>query len=377
VGWLAICGIPLFAGFFSKDEILWKTFSAHLFGGEKILWFVGLVTAGMTAFYMTRLMWLTFYGEERFRKIHAGGEADEAHAAAHDKELRPHDAVVASAGDRPHHQPGEHVGAHDVSDAHGARHGHFEPHESPRSMTLPLIVLAFFSAVVGFVGIPAALSGGANINAFEHWLDPVIVDVHRAPATGHAAAGEAPGAGSAPSAAASHGESSHESTDPMEYVLMALSVAIALGGIYLGRLFYEKRPELPKQWAERLRPLYRLSFNKWYWDYLLDVKGVEAAKAANDGLFQFDKEVVDGGVNGAGWMTRLWARISGAWDKYAVDGTVNATGWVTKAGSIILRTLQTGFWQNYALLFVFGLFVIFLVYIYPAITTTIRGFIGK
>ena len=163
VGWLAICGIPIFAGFFSKDEILWKTFSTHLFGGAKILWFVGFITAGMTAFYMTRLMWLTFYGEERFRKVHAGGEADEAHAAAHDKELKPHDAVVASAGDRPHHQPGEHVGAHDASDAHGAHHGHFEPHESPRSMTLPLIVLAGFSALVGLIGIPHALSVGANI----------------------------------------------------------------------------------------------------------------------------------------------------------------------------------------------------------------------
>src|SRR6185295_2703220 len=121
------------------------TYSAHIFGGEKFLWFVGLVTAGMTAFYMTRLMWLTFHGEERFRKVHAGGEADEAHAAAHDKELKPHDAVVASAGDRPHHQPGEHVGAHDASDAmdaHGIAHGHSEPHESPRSMMLPLVVLA-------------------------------------------------------------------------------------------------------------------------------------------------------------------------------------------------------------------------------------------
>ncbi len=377
VGWLAICGIPIFAGFFSKDEILWKTFSAHIFGGEKILWFIGFITAGMTAFYMTRLMWLTFYGEERFRKVHAGGEADEAHAAAHDKELKPHDAVVASAGDRPHHQPGEHVGAHDASDAHGSHHEHFEPHESPRSMTLPLIVLAGFSAFVGLIGIPHALSFGANINAFENWLKPVIVNVHQTPAIGHAAAEVAPEASSTPATAEAHGESSHESTDPMEYVLMALSVGIALGGIYLGRLFYEKRPELPKQWAERLRPLYTLSFNKWYWDYLLDVKGVEAVKAANNTLFQLDKEVVDGGVNGAGWMTRLWARISGAWDKYAVDGAVNATGFVTKAGSIILRTLQTGFWQNYALVFVFGLFIIFLVYLYPAITTTIRGFIGK
>src|SRR6185503_13538580 len=251
-------------------------------------------------------------------------------------------------------QPGEHVGAHDTTDAmdaHGIAHGHFEPHESPRSMTLPLVVLAAFSIFVGLIGIPHALSFGANINAFERWLDPVIVDVHResAPATGHAAAEAAPGARSTPSGgtethglAEAHGEAAHEATDPTEYVLMLFSVAIAVGGIYLGRLFYEKRPELPKQWADRLRPLYTLSFNKWYWDYLLDVKGVEAGKAINDALWRVDSDVVDGSVNGAGGMTRFWARVSGLWDKYAVDGAVNATGWITKAGSIILRTLQTG-----------------------------------
>src|ERR1041384_3636232 len=70
MGWLAICGIIPFAGFFSKDEILWKTFSTSIFGGGKILWIVGFITAGMTAFYMTRLMGLTFWGKERFRKVH-------------------------------------------------------------------------------------------------------------------------------------------------------------------------------------------------------------------------------------------------------------------------------------------------------------------
>src|SRR5262249_5712454 len=114
-GWLAICGIIPLAGFWSKDEILWKTFSTSLFSG-KVLWFVGFITAGMTAFYMTRLIALTFWGEERFRRIHAGGEADEAYAAAHDKGIVAHDAVLASAGDRPHHQPGEHVGTIDVAD---------------------------------------------------------------------------------------------------------------------------------------------------------------------------------------------------------------------------------------------------------------------
>jgi NADH-quinone oxidoreductase subunit L len=384
VGWLAICGIFPFAGFFSKDEILWKTFSTSIFGGNKILWLVGFITAGMTAFYMTRLMGLTFWGEERFRKVHAGGEADEAHAAAHDKDLKPHDAAVASAGDRPHHQPGEHVGAHDATDrldAAGVPHGHFEPHESPRSMTLPLIVLAVGSLVAGWAGIP----GGARINAFERWLEPVIVDVNRIPAARLHATETAPGAISAPAASetgagestAEHGEAKHEGISTTELLLMLLSLAIAGGGIYLGRLFYVKRPDLPGVWAAKLKPLYTLSFNKWYWDDLLDVKGVQAGKALNNALWDVDSTFVDGGVNGSAWVTRFWSRVSGWWDKWVIDLAVNATGWITRAGSFVLRTVQTGFWQNYALLFAAGLFLILLYYVYPAISITIKGFSGK
>ena len=347
VGWLAICGIVPFAGFWSKDEILWNAFDTSLFGGAKILWFVALITAGITAFYMTRLMWLTFEGDERFRKVHAGGEADEAFAAAHDKGLSPHDAMLASAGDRPHHQPGEHVGAHDASDpldARGIAHAHFEPHESPRSMTLPLIVLAVGSAVVGLVGIP-------HLSAFEHWLAPVIARVEQAPA--------------------------HEPISMLELGLMFLSLVVAGLGIFAGIRFYGKRPELPKQWAARLKPLYRLSFNKWYWDWLLDVKGVEAGKAINKALWRVDAGIVDGGVNGAGWMTRTGATISGWWDRWIVDGLVNATGWVARAGSAVFRTAQTGLWQNYALLFVVGLFLVFIWYLYPAIPTAIKAMMGK
>lgn len=388
MGWLAICGIIPFAGFFSKDEILWKTFSTEIFGGGWILWVVGFITAGMTAFYMTRLMGLTFWGEERFRKVHAGGEADEAHAAAHDKGLKPHDAAVAAADDRPHHQPGEHVGAHDATDrldAHGVAHAHFEPHESPRSMTLPLIVLAVGSVVVGWVGIPHALTGGKNLNLFERWLEPVIVKVHEGPSTRFHGTEATPGAPSAAvpaeaagaESSAAHAESAHEPAGLTEYLLMAVSVAIAFGGMYLGWVFYVKRPDLPRIWAARLRPLYTLSFNKWYLDWLLDVKGVEAVKAVDDALWAVDASVVDGGVNGAGWMTRFWAKVSGWWDKWVIDLAVNATGFITKAGSYMLRTVQTGFWQNYALVFAAGLFVILLYYVYPAISTTIKGLSGK
>src|SRR5436305_4802965 len=99
-GWLAICGIIPFSGCWSKDEILWKTWSTQTAGTAgvgKFLWAVGAFTALLTAVYMTRLMVLTFWGGERFRESHAGGEADEAHAHAYDTGEKPHDAQLASA----------------------------------------------------------------------------------------------------------------------------------------------------------------------------------------------------------------------------------------------------------------------------------------
>ena len=250
-------------------------------------------------------------------------------------------------------------------------------------MTLPLIVLAVGSLVVGWVGIPHALTGGANINYFERWLEPIIVKVPDGPVTRLHSGLPAPETAHAPAAAesaepgASHAEAAHEAIDPTEYLLMLLSLAIAAGGIYMGWVFYVKRPDLPKVWAAKLRPLYTLSFNKWYLDWLLDVKGVQAVKAVDDALWTVDSAVVDGGVNGAGWMTRFWAKVTGWWDKWVIDLAVNATGFITKAGSYVLRTVQTGFWQNYALLFAAGLFLILLYYVYPAISTTIKTFTGK
>src|SRR5262249_56372256 len=133
-------GILALAGFWSKDAILGSAFATEVFGGGKVLWFIGLGTAAMTAFYMTRLMALTFWGEERFRKIHASGEADEAHAAAVDHGA-PHDALRQSAGGRPLHAPGEHVGAGGVTDQPAApriKHRPFAcPHQTPQRITLP------------------------------------------------------------------------------------------------------------------------------------------------------------------------------------------------------------------------------------------------
>ena len=203
-GWLAICGIIPFAGFWSKDEILWNAAQTDYVPGGWMLWLLATVAAACTAFYMTRLMALTFWGKERFLEVPAGGQADEAHAQAYADGDAAHRALDPSVADRPHHGPEDRVGAahvfeaaakgehghadarghdkHDVHDpahhgTHGHAHGSVIPHESPASMWVPLAVLAVLATVGGFVGISPAFAGGAHVGGklnIVNWLDPVI-----------------------------------------------------------------------------------------------------------------------------------------------------------------------------------------------------------
>ncbi|HEV2799452.1 MAG TPA: NADH-quinone oxidoreductase subunit L [Pyrinomonadaceae bacterium] len=203
-GWLAICGILPFSGFWSKDEILWNAASTTLIPYGWLLWAIGTVTAALTAFYMTRLVAMTFWGKERFLEMHAGGQADEAHAHGYDDEGKTHHAHTESAGDRPHHAPDERVGlahveatgggthedargrdVHDHHDPHdkdahrhgGHGHGSVVPHESPPAMWIPLAVLAVLAVVGGFVGISPAFTGGAHVGGrlnIVNWLEPVV-----------------------------------------------------------------------------------------------------------------------------------------------------------------------------------------------------------
>ncbi|HEY1404740.1 MAG TPA: NADH-quinone oxidoreductase subunit L, partial [Pyrinomonadaceae bacterium] len=314
-GWLAISGIPIFAGFFSKDEILWKTWSTGATAiptwAGKVLWVVGALTALLTAIYMTRLMVMTFWGGERFREAHAGGQADESHAHAYDEGDKAHDAKQSSAGDRPHHEPAAHVaGAHastpaDDDDDHAHHHGPVTPHESPWTMTVPLVVLAILSTFGGLVGVPYALSGGALNNYFEHALEPVV---ERAPqrAGGHAEVGDANalhgagehGATPAP-ATESHaqtpshgnegalppslGEGEHggapaaeHARDPAEVraerIFTGISIAIALAGIGIGWAVFSKNP---------LRAMPRLLENKYYIDEAYDAAVINPIKVGS------------------------------------------------------------------------------------------------
>jgi NADH-quinone oxidoreductase subunit L len=352
IGWLAISGIPIFAGFFSKDEILWKTWSTELFpGAGKILWGIGALTALLTAIYMTRLMVMTFWGKERFADAHAGGQADEAHAHAFDEGEKPHDAEHASAGDRPQHEPGEHVDdAHDDAhaavpagvtghDAHGGHHGPFKPHESPWTMTVPLIVLAILSTLGGLVGVPYALSGGAINNYFERTLEPVISNPKEASeATAHGeGAAEGPrmlskepqphdgasplsvGEGSQHEPAAERAHSAEEVSQ--ERLFTGISVLIALAGLGIGWAAFKKRP---------LREMPRLLENKYYVDEVYNAALINPIKVGSrEGLWKiFDIGVIDGIVNGMGRAIR---EIGGA-----------------------VRYLQGGFVRGYAAIILLG-----------------------
>jgi NADH-quinone oxidoreductase subunit L len=386
-GWLAICGIIPFSGFWSKDEILWNAAATRHIPVGWIVWLVGTIAATCTAFYMTRLMAMTFWGKEKFLEQPAGGEADEAHAHAYDLGAAPHDARGESAGDRPRHEPGEHVGpvVHPVDhNAAGASHAVHIPHESPRSMWIPLAVLAVLATIGGFVGISTAFTGGRHIGGrmnIVNYLDPIIwnptttyfgtheavdsygkplaqVDATRNELTAHELEpGETPPPYGSEGFNLAHAvESKLHSETLTEWVFILMSLAVAGLGIGLGYLFYVKDTRLPNIWAARLRPLYQASYNKYWVDEFFGWAVTRRVMDVARGVFTFDAKVIDGGVNGTAWLTRLSSRITGGTDKYLVDGLVNAVaGFIMRLMSPLLRAAQTGFTQNYALVMVLGL----------------------
>ena len=242
---LAISGIPPFAGFFSKDEILWQAFSR----GSVVLWAIGAIAALMTAFYMFRAVYLTFFGKERF-------------------------------------------------DAH-----HHTPHEVDWKMYVPLVVLAALSVVGGFLGMPSVFHAG---NAFENWLEPVLSRGEQISSV----AGVAEGPG-------------------LEIALMVVSVVIALIGIAVAIRFYKSRTTLAKDEA-KLGPAYQLMHNKFYVDEFYD-------KAIVQPIYQLSN--------------RLLYRI---FDVKIIDGIVNGLGTIADTGSSIIRRIQTGIVQNYAVMIVIG-----------------------
>jgi NADH-quinone oxidoreductase subunit L len=393
-GWLAICGIIPFSGFWSKDEILWNAASTRHIPIGWLIWIVGTIAATCTAFYMTRLVALTFWGKERFLEAPAGGEADEAHASAYDKGLTQHDAVMESAGDRPRHEPGEHVGQVAAHDDH--YHVHI-PHESPRSMWIPLAVLAVLATIGGFVGISSAFTGGQHVGGrmnIVNFLDPIIwnpttrefgthavVESHGQPVSAHSEltteAAELPatyGEEHAGFNLARAVESKVHSETLTEWVFIIISLLVAAIGIGLGLLFYVKDTRLPDVWAARLRPLYQASYNKYWVDEFFGLTVTRRVMDLARGVFAFDSKVVDGGVNGTAWFTRLSSRVTGGADQYFVDGLVNAVAaFIMRLMSPVFRAAQTGLTQNYALVMVLGLVAAVAMFFGADILNAFRG----
>jgi NADH-quinone oxidoreductase subunit L len=316
LAYLAISGIPPFAGFFSKDEILWKafTYESSVLGPwwGKTLWAVGALAALMTAFYMSRVVFLTFFGEERI--------SEEAK----------------------HHL-----------------------HESPPSMIYPLMVLAVLSLVGGWVGIPPVLGDffGGIPNYLHNYLGPVLgegshgaVELHAAATVGLAYASEVAHGAEAAANGGSHAL--------LEVLMMCVSVLIALVGIGLGWFFYIKNTNMPLFVQFKMPKLHKALMNKWYVDEIYEFAFIDGTKKFALLLCWFDSHIVDGAVNGAATVTRAFSRGSISFDGAIVDGLVNLTATVVNTGSRMLRRMQTGYVQNYALAMAIGLFVLLGIWIF-------------
>lgn len=213
IGTIAIAGLPPFSGFFSKDEIL-----AHVYMHDKVMWAIAVFGAFLTAFYMFRMLFLTFYGKYR-----------------------------------------------------GTHHAEEKIHESPKSMTIPLIVLAVLSAIGGIIGIPETLGGN---HWLSHWLAPVIK--HTAEAPDHAT----------------------------EYALMAVSVVGVLVSIAFAYVKYIKQNHVPIPDEGKRSALANLSYNKFYFDEIYDLLIRKPLDALSTFFYKIiDNKIVDGIVNGLGWST--------------------------------------------------------------------------
>jgi NADH-quinone oxidoreductase subunit L len=335
IGTVAIAGIPPFAGFFSKDEILLQAFLKN-----KFVYGLAAFAALMTAFYMFRLMSLIFFGSYRGPAWETAGHHDPGHVA-------------------PASSP---AGGHG---GHGAWHG---PHDAPKSMTFALVVLAVGAVVAGFAGVPAALGGG---NAIEHFLAPSFEPSHVVIA-GQEAGATRTEAGATGTEIGSHVAPASSPAGPAEPAgmstagelgLMAFSVLIGIIGIAVAYRFYVRSPEIAVRLKARLAGPHRVLTNKYYVDELYGATVIRGTMMSGDGLWTFDRKVVDGAVNGSGWLTIFSSWFSGIIDKYVVDGLVNLVGSILQESSFVFRRLQTGLIQNYALLMLFGVFAFVSLYL--------------
>lgn len=316
----AIAGLPLAAGFFSKDEIL-----AGAWEYSRLIWLIGVVAAAFTAFYMFRLYFMTFRGTYRGMAGEGIEQSEPEHAG--------HNLIP----DRRHLDQGDEHS--DKAHGHHEAHGH-EPHESPASMTTVLAILAVLSIIGGFIGIPAAL-GGPHPTWFQSWLEPVLL-----PVNGHAF-------------------EFHEASMSQELTLMLVSVAIAFLGFWVARALYLKRPPVPDVVEGKLGPVYGFLANKYYVDEIYNATVVRGVLVFSYILSWIDANIIDGIVNGVRNLTVVALGYgSNLFDKYVVDGAVNGVAYTAKGGSTMFRRMQSGLVQNYALIMGGGIVLLAVVYLF-------------
>ena len=283
IGAIAIAGVPPLAGFFSKDEILFKTFA----NGHKILWAIGVATAFLTATYMFRLVFMAFHGERRGEQGHGTGDQghrDQAHL-----------------------------------------------HDAPPAMALALIVLAAGSILAGFVGVPRALGGS---NRIERFLEPAFEAHAMAPANEFQVVEGRPGFSAVATEAPAGNE---EGGGPNEFLLMGISIGAAAAGIGLAMYFWLSNRKAADNAARRAGPIYTLLLNKYYIDELYDAVVVRPIQALSTTVLWkgADAALIDGSVNGVGKAVQGSSSVlrrlqSGSVRAYAASlflGVVLILGW--------------------------------------------------
>lgn len=298
-GAAALAGIPLTAGFWSKDEILGITFAR---GGENgfnyVIYALGLFAALLTAFYSFRMIFSVFFSKSfrlpaAMNKLaHEGMRRKAAELGIAD--FNPREIVNFSDG-------------YDPANAASGANTPIKVHESPPNMTLPLVFLAFMSIAAGYVGLPNAIFG-KGVNLFEEFID-----------------------GSFEPALAVKGLPKQTFEEVL--ILLVVSGIVAITGVLIAFVMYHlRRDSLPERVGAVTKPLYVVSRGKWFWDEAYDLLLVKA------GL--------------------LWMNLLRLFDKYVIDGTVNGVGWLTRQSAGQLRKVQTGFVGNYALYMAIGLIAI-------------------
>ncbi|MCH8927450.1 MAG: NADH-quinone oxidoreductase subunit L [Candidatus Marinimicrobia bacterium] len=287
---LAISGVPLFSGFFSKDAILT---AALVFGlanpAHIILFILALVSAGLTSFYMFRALFLTFYGKPKDEEIYS------------------------------------HI------------------HESPSSMTIPMMILAALTILItldnwpGFQNLP-------GVGEFAGWFQHLI-QKPASIATAVATAGETV------EHAVSH-ETAHT-------IATWLSIFVAGTGILLAYLFYYKKSLSAKKVSKSLSSIYTLLRNKYYFDEFYGASVVRGVLGLSRVSAKFDIKIVDGAVNGTAKVGLYISRVSRWFDDHIVDGAVNGTALISMFLGSRLRRIQTGKIENYVAFLLVGILIFF------------------